>query len=307
MPPSHSSITSSSHDRLEPRLLKACASDALDDLREVVATARENGQLTEAFLRVGLMRACERGSLGVVAELLKIGAKADLHQNNAKDGQGNNAGGGRVTASPLLKAVERNHVRILQILLDYGASTEGRDRKGRTAVMTAAWKNHFHVLQVLIARGADVNARDNRGRNVLHNLAADKTCDWGEDVIRVLLGTVCAVDAQDELGRTPLHWACATGKESIITLLLRHGADVNACSDGNWTPLHNACDRGSKSIVKRLLEAGALINAQLLNGISPLHLAAQGGHREQGHGFPMDTSPCEQYGLGRGTADQGVH
>ncbi|KAL4787445.1 hypothetical protein BJX76DRAFT_363385 [Aspergillus varians] len=302
-----SSITSSSHDRLEPRLLKAAASDALEDLHEVVATARENGQLTDGFLRVGLMRACERGSIA----------------------QGNNTGGGgRVTASPLLKAVEKNHVRIAQVLLDYGASTEIGDREGRTAIMTAAWKNHFHILQVLIARGADVNARDLRGRNVLHNLAADKKCDWGEDVIRLLLGTVCTIDAQDELGRTPLHWACVTGKERLaemmlarpmiisarstggvamagadvnavegrtktalhlavahgnermLLLLLRHGADVNARSDGGWTPLHNACDRGNVSTVRILLGAGAKLNSQLLNGISPLHLAAQGGHRE---------------------------
>ncbi|OJI96951.1 hypothetical protein ASPVEDRAFT_158864, partial [Aspergillus versicolor CBS 583.65] len=293
---SRSSVTSSSHDRLEPRLVKAAASDALEDLRDVVATARENGQLTDGFLRVGLMRACERGRFNAAQYLLSLGAVPDLfsapgnanananaNQNasasaNAQGGGG--GGGGRVTASPLLKAVERNHVRIAQVLLDYGASTEIGDRKGRTAIMTAAWKNHFHILQVLIARGADVNARDLRQRNVLHNLAADKMCDWGEDVIRLLLETVCEVDARDELGRSPLHWACATGKESIISLLLRHGADVNARSDGGWTPLHNACDRGSESIARRLLAAGAKINSQLLNGVSPLHLAAQGGHRE---------------------------
>ncbi|KAL4909719.1 hypothetical protein BDW74DRAFT_186228 [Aspergillus multicolor] len=318
------SITSSNNasthgtDRLEPRLLKACASDSISDLHDVIAIARETGQLTDGFLRVGLMRACERGGISAVRYLLEMGALPDSNPQGGKDG------GGRVTASPLLKAVERNHVRVVQILLDYGAAPETRDRKGRTALMTAAWRNHFHVLQVLIDRGANVNATDNRGRNVLHNLAADKTCDWGEDVVTLLLSTVCAVDAGDELGRTPLHWACATGKERFAEMMLIRpllvitrrrgaglggpamaGADVNAVEGRNKTALHLAVahgkhgnesivalllrhgadvnarsDGGCESIARRLIAAGAKINAQLLNGISPLHLAAQGGHRE---------------------------
>ncbi|RHZ62320.1 ankyrin repeat protein [Aspergillus thermomutatus] len=302
---SRSSIASDSHDRLEPRLLRAVEHDDLETLRQIVYLARENGQFSENFLRVGLMRSCERGSIAATQYLLSLGARTEVPSNRV---------------APLLRAVERNHVRIVQLLLDYGASTETADKKGRTALMTAAWRNHWHVLQLLISRGANVNARDLRKRNVLHNLAADKQCDWGEDVIELLLGTVCAldgVDGRDELGRTPLHWACATGKlrvaellltrprgpiadvnavesrnktslhiaaahdrEDIVLLLLKHGADIEARSDGGWTPLHNACDKGSVVIVRLLLQAGAKINAQLLNGVTPLHLAAQAGHRE---------------------------
>ncbi|OJK04407.1 hypothetical protein ASPACDRAFT_20712 [Aspergillus aculeatus ATCC 16872] len=302
---SRSSIASDSHDRLEPRLLRAVESDQFATLQAIVELARENGQLNDTFLRIGLMRSCERGSIAATEYLLQIGAKTDVASNRP---------------SPLLRAVERNHVRIVQLLLDHGASTETPDKKGRTVLMTAAWKNHWHALQLLIARGADVNARDHKKRNVLHNLAADKQCDWGEDVIELLLSTTCTLDGlagQDELGRTPLHWACATGKlrfaqllltrphgpvadvnavecrnktalhiavahgrDDIVQLLLAYNADVNARSDGGWTPLHNACDRGSELIVRILLRAGANINSQLLNGVTPLHLAAQAGHRE---------------------------
>lgn len=302
---SRSSIASDSHDRLEPRLLRAVEHDDLERLQQIVDLARENGQFNENFLRVGLMRSCERGSIAATQYLLSLGAKTEVPSNRV---------------APLLRAVEHNHVRIVQLLLDYGASTETADKKGRTSLMTAAWRNHWHVLQVLISRGADVNAKDLRKRNVLHNLAADKQCDWGEDVIELLLGTGCALDGadgRDELGRTPLHWACATGKlrvaellltrrrgpiadvnavelrnktslhiaaahgrEDIVQLLLKHGADIEARSDGGWTPLHNACDKGAVEIVRLLLQAGAKINAQLLNGVTPLHLAAQAGHRE---------------------------
>ncbi|KAL1962384.1 hypothetical protein VTN77DRAFT_9723 [Rasamsonia byssochlamydoides] len=299
---SRSSVGSDNNDRLEPRLLRAAEKNDIDDLKHILDEARANGQFSPTFLGIGLMRSSERGCIEATHYLLRQGAKVDVAGNRV---------------SPLFRAVERNHVRIVQLLLDYGACPDTRDKKGRTALMTAAWKNHWHVLQLLISRGADVNARDDKQRNVLHNLAADKQCDWGDDVVNLLLRTNCAIEARDELGRTPLHWACATGKihfaellltrpqgpkasinavesrnktalhiatahdrEDVVELLLKYNADVNAKSDGGWTPLHNACDRGCEQIVRILLKAGAEINSQLLNGITPLHLAAQAGHLE---------------------------
>ncbi|KAF3398385.1 Ankyrin-3 [Penicillium rolfsii] len=288
------SMASDGHERLEPRLLRAAENDDIEALRAVIALAREYNQLSDNFLRVAVMRSAERGSTDVTGNRL----------------------------SPLLRAVERDHYQIVRLLLDHGASPDTADKEGRTALMTAAWKNHADILQLLIMRGANVNAKDHRKRNVLHNLAADKECrwGWGDEVVKLLLRTDCLVDGidgQDELGRTPLHWACAQGnrklaelllnrpdgpkadidaaelrgktalhiatahdRADIVQLLLQHEAAVNACSDGGWTPLHNACERGSEAIVRILLRAGAHINSQLLNGVTPLHLAAQGGHTE---------------------------
>ena len=300
-------MNSDGHERLEPRLLRAAENDDAESLRKVVALAREYGQFNDNFLRVGLMRSAERGCVSATEFLLTQGAKTDVASNRL---------------SPLLRAVERDHYQIVRLLLDHGASSDSTDKEGRTALMTAAWKNHADILQLLIMRGANVNARDHRRRNALHNLAADKECrwGWGDEIVELLLRTDCqidGVDGQDELGRTPLHWACATGnwrlaqllltrpdgpkaeidamelrgktalhiatahdRADIVQLLLQHEAAVNACSDGGWTPLHNACERGCEAIVSILLRAGSHINSQLLNGVTPLHLAAQGGHRE---------------------------
>ncbi|KAJ5767325.1 uncharacterized protein N7511_004941 [Penicillium nucicola] len=306
MPPSRSSLTSD-HERLEPRLLRAAETNDPEALAHTITLARETNQLNDQFLRIGLMRSAERANAAATKYLLSIGAKTDVTSNKL---------------SPLHRAVERNHYDIVELLLDAGASADCVDKEGRTPLMMAAWRNHARILGLLLTRGADVNKRDLRRRNALHNLAADKDCrwGWGEEVVLLLLGTEVAVAGEksvDELGRTPLHWACASGnwrfvelllakstgkgmeidavelrgktalhvatahdRVDIVLLLLEHGASVNAASDGGWTPLHNACDKGCEGIVRILLKAGALLNAQLLNGVTPLHLAAQSGHRE---------------------------
>lgn len=299
------SIASSDHnERLEPQILRAAESDDVELLRTVIAAAQSKGQLNDNFLRIALMRSSEKGKINATEYLLEEGTPPDGIPGNR--------------LSPLLRAVQRGEAAIVKLLLKHGATPETKDKKGRTALMTAAWKNHYHILQLLLVHRADVNGKDNRGRNVLHNLAADKECNWGDSVVELLLKQNIAIDGengQDELKRTPLHWACATGKlrlaemllerenmpraninavevrektslhiaaahdrDDIVEMLLKHGADVNAKSDGGWTPLHNACEKGSEKIARLLLSAGAEINAKLLNGMSPLHLAAQGGH-----------------------------
>lgn len=290
--------------RAEPRLLKAIEAGEKDNVVAIVEEARAKSQPIEHLLRIGLMRAAERGNASIAEYLLKSGAKPD------------GAPGGRV--SPLLRAIDRNYGSIVWLLLQYGGNQDVADKQGRTALMTAAWKNHFQILEKLLQKGADVNKKDNKGRNVLHNLAADKHCNWGKDVIDLLLKQNIAIDGpegQDNSKRTPLHWAASTGKkelcemllnrpklpranvnavemkdktplhlavahgrDDIVELLIRHGANARARSDGGWTPLHNACQQGSVKIVRMLLAAGADVNARLLNGQTPLHEAANCGH-----------------------------
>jgi ankyrin repeat protein len=295
---------SAQNARVEPRLLKAIEEKKHDDAIAIIEQAKAKSQPFDHLLRIGLMRAAERGNIYIAEYLLKSGAKPD--------------GGPAGRISPLFKAIEKNHVGIVQLLLKYGGNKDAQDKQGRTALMTAAWKNHFHIMIELLRCGADVNKKDNTGRNVLHNLAADKHCNWGRDVIAELLRRDIAIDGpdgQDESKRSPLHWAASTGKkelcemllkrqrapranvnavedrqktalhlavthgrDDIIELLLVYGGNVMAKSDGSWTPLHNACKTGIVKIVRTLLTAGADINAKLLTGMTPLHVAAQAGH-----------------------------
>ena len=221
------SSSSDQNERLEPQLLRAAENDDVELLAQTIDLARVKGQLNENFLRIALMRSSEKGKIGATHYLLNTGAPPDGSVGNR--------------LAPLLRAVQSNNIAICQLLLSHGANPEAADKKGRTALMTAAWKNHYHVLDLLIKKGADVNKKDNKGRNVLHNLAADKQLDWGDEVVQLLLKQDIHIDeedGQDHLRRTPLHWACATGKLRLAEMLLTRPeglkAKVNAVSIFVW-------------------------------------------------------------------------
>jgi ankyrin repeat protein len=53
-------------------------------------------------------------------------------------------------------------------------------------------------------------------------------------------------------GRTPLHWAAASGRGSIVDLLLDRGADPAAADKRGRTPAELARDAGFSEVAERL-------------------------------------------------------
>ncbi|EEY66262.1 26S proteasome non-ATPase regulatory subunit, putative [Phytophthora infestans T30-4] len=80
------------------------------------------------------------------------------------------------------------------------------------------------------------------------------------------------LDVKDEDERTPLHWACATGRLDVAEFLLeRAKTTVNVQDDAGWTPLMSAASAGHGDIVGLLLSKGADANLPNENGQIPLH------------------------------------
>ncbi len=124
----------------------------------------------------------------------------------------------------------------------------------------------------------------------------------------MLLANKAEVNAKDNSGATPLHYAAAEGHKDVAELLLANKAEVNA-KDQQWpdafargggkratrtwrnccwptkprsmprttigqTPLHMAACKGHKDVAELLLANKAEVNAKDNNGVTPLHLAA---------------------------------
>ena len=118
------------------------------------------------------------------------------------------------------------------------------------------------------AKAPDISIHDAAGFN--GNIAAVKQ--------HLAAGT--DVNAKDDNGWTPLHFAVYYGHKEIVELLIAKGADVNAKDKNGWTPLHLAAENGRKQVAELLIAKGADVNAKDKNGWTPLHLAVDGGHTE---------------------------
>ena len=83
--------------------------------------------------------------------------------------------------------------------------------------------------------------------------------DGDLDRVQRLLASGCDVNAFDELGKTPLHYAVAREQFAIVQYLLDHGADVNARHEANIgdTPLGDVAATCSLRMATLLVLAGA--------------------------------------------------
>jgi len=86
-----------------------------------------------------------------------------------------------------------------------------------------------------------------------------------EAVTHVLSNLGTCVTAQDENGRTALHWAAWSDEGAqpfIVERLISDGADVNACDNNGRTPLHYFVERKDVNInaIAALLHHHASVN-----------------------------------------------
>ena len=82
------------------------------------------------------------------------------------------------------------------------------------------------------------------------------------------------MNAKNEWGGTPLHYATFGGHKEVVELLIAKGADVNAKDGVGETPLHWAAKEGNKEVVELLIAKGADVNAKDDVGDTPVDWAA---------------------------------
>ncbi|XP_058809038.1 putative ankyrin repeat protein RF_0381 [Phymastichus coffea] len=174
-------------------------------------------------------------------------------------------------------AVLSNNVKLIKLLLEYGANINAKNRDGKSPLYFAVECSNTKILNFLLENGARVNDKMNHGFTALHEAIIQRS----EDNIELLLSHGAEVNSKDIYGKTPLHLAARLNyldektMDKIVKLLLDKGADVNDHTNSGETAFLCAVINGNERLVRLFLEHGANVNTKNYDGKSPLHFAIQ--------------------------------
>ena len=204
-----------------------------------------------------------------------IDAGADIE---AKDVSGHNAG-----RSPLHVASQRGNLRVVEVLVKAGAGMCVTDNGGETCLSLAAFNGHTEIVRTLLCMPeVDVNQSNTRGYTSLHLAVSRKHYQVFQKrsaVCQVLIDAGADVEAKDDMGFSPLHFACEAEKLEIVQMLVEAGADV-CVVDGNGIPgLLIAAAGGHTETVRYLVGLrGVDVNHRDIAGFTALKHARLNGH-----------------------------
>lgn len=143
------------------------------------------------------------------------------------------------------------------------------DEEGRTPLDRAMNSGHRAIAEMLLqqekeqADPASEGTPMHRAARLGLTAAVQSLISYGFDAMRV-----------DRNGDTPLHLAVREGHLETARALL-DASDVNARNNHGLSPLHWATLRGDRAMCAMLLEYGADPNMrdEHLDGLSPIHVA----------------------------------
>jgi uncharacterized protein len=183
------------------------------------------------------------------------------------------ASAGESSYELFFRAVTADNDRKIAELLERGLDPNIiEEQRGDTGLILALRSDSMNVVEVLLkAPNIDLEAKARNGDNALM-IAAFKA---NIPAVRRLLALGAQVNRE---GWTALHYAAASGENTILQLLLARNAAVDAYSPNKTTALMMAARGGHRSSVQLLLDAGA--NPTLFNdqGYTPIDMAELSNH-----------------------------
>jgi E3 ubiquitin-protein ligase mind-bomb len=166
-------------------------------------------------------------------------------------------------------------VEMFRVFLEKTTNVNAQEKDGHTALHVAIRKGNRTAVEELLKRmDVDVNLKNYKNQTALHFATWWKNMPI--NLFKIILHKSSAVDAQDERGRTALHFAIREkNKTAVKVLLKRDDVDVNLKNNYNQTALHYACFWKNMPIdlFKVILEKSTHVNAQEEDGDTALHLA----------------------------------
>jgi ankyrin repeat protein len=170
--------------------------------------------------------------------------------------------------TPLYHACCWRQTKMVELLLDQGASVNLVSRDGQTPLIAAVIEEEIDLVKLLLSKGARCNVKDSLGRTALFY-----ACEGDDsEIFKVLLEHGAEVNVVDKQGLAPLASAARYGKANIVETLIERGAALQDRNKQGIKGLFSAVIASNKHVAELLLEKGVDVNERL-NGVAPLHVA----------------------------------
>ena len=222
------------------------------------------------------------------AHIVKYLVESCNHDINVEDKYGN---------TPLYMACIYNHLPVVESLTAQPNCNINSNNE-RHPLIAATDKEHLEIVKQLIkSSGCDINVREKgTGSTPLH-----KACYNGSlSIVEYLISKPqCDIEAIDNEGNQPLHYAASQGHKEIVSIVgkkvsqdglskcitsakqLAEPSIMKLLIDHYKISLIDACESGNVDIVHHLvIDKHCDVNAKGRNGYTPLHYACEKGHFE---------------------------
>jgi ankyrin repeat protein len=186
--------------------------------------------------------AARAGDLKSVRLLILKGAQIDIYDHSRR--------------TPLHWAAFHGRDTIVELLLRHHASTTARDEHGRPPLLSAIYgynglkPQNDRTIKKILERRVDTNLADNDGKISLHLVAETNSSDLAKLLLRLKNGRKPNVNALDDHGRSPLHYASIAGHKDMCITLLDYDADIIIEDNEGRTPFDLATRYKHKEVVE---------------------------------------------------------
>lgn len=195
----------------------------------------------------------------------------------------------KTSRTVLIDAILKNDVTKVMHLLDSGASPNKSTKDGKSPLHYAAREANTDIAELLFQYGAQVNPRDKELRTPLFDALSSpepqKMLEW-------LLDAGMDADMPDNQGRIPLHEAASASAVPVLAELLAYTANPNRPDNRGWQPLHRAAEKNTVEAVQTLMFERVNIFSSTQDGDTALHMAAARTDNAEVAQFLLKTEAC---------------